>query len=163
MLLIIASIIALLVIAVFISVMIGRSLPQNHVASQTEVLPVPPAQLFQLITDVSQWPSWRDDIKAAEMTGTNTFKATSNGDTIDYTISESVPGKKLVTTISSKGLPYGGNWTYEFVAEGNGTRLTVTENGEVYNPFFRFMSKYVFGHDGTIKKFFVNLKKKTGA
>ncbi len=35
--------------------------------------------------------------------------------------------------------------------------LTVTENGEVDNPLFRFLSRYVFGHTGTMDKLFATL------
>ncbi len=31
-----------------------------------------------------------------------------------------------------------------------GSTLTITEDGEVYNPIFRFMSRFVFGHEATM-------------
>jgi hypothetical protein len=30
------------------------------------------------------------------------------------------------------------------------TLVTITERGEVYDPLFRFMSKFVFGHTSTM-------------
>ena len=33
----------------------------------------------------------------------------------------------------------------------------ITENGEVYNPLFRFMSRFVFGHTATIDKYLEDL------
>jgi hypothetical protein len=32
------------------------------------------------------------------------------------------------------------------------TRVTITEDGDVSNLFFRLMSRYVFGCDGSMKK-----------
>jgi hypothetical protein len=55
-----------------------------------------------------------------------------------------------------------GTWTFEFVPEGDGTRLTITERGEVYNPIFRFMSRFVFGHTATMDAFVENLGKRIG-
>ena len=46
--------------------------------------------------------------------------------------------------------------------EGNATRVTITEYGEVYNPIFRFMSKYIMGHNGTMDGYLTALAKKFG-
>jgi len=35
--------------------------------------------------------------------------------------------------------------------------VAITEDGEVYNPFFRFMSRFVFGHAATLDEFVKNL------
>jgi len=40
--------------------------------------------------------------------------------------------------------------------------LTITENGEVYNPLFRFMARYIFGYEGTIENHMAALKKHLG-
>jgi hypothetical protein len=36
---------------------------------------------------------------------------------------------------------------------GERTLLRITEEGEVYNPLFRFMSRYVFGHYRTLEQY----------
>jgi hypothetical protein len=55
-----------------------------------------------------------------------------------------------VSRIADKKLPFGGTWTYELKAADRGTALTIREDGEVYNPVFRFVSRYVFGHYATL-------------
>ena len=69
----------------------------------------------------------------------------------------------MVTRIVDKELPFGGSWTWEIspAAEG-GSRVSITENGEIYNPFFRFMARYVFGYTGTMETYLRNLGKKLG-
>ena len=42
-------------------------------------------------------------------------------------------------------------WTYELTPADSGTLLTITESGEVYNPIFRFISRFVIGHTGTME------------
>ncbi len=42
----------------------------------------------------------------------------------------------------------------------NGTTLTITEDGEVYNPIFRFMSRFVFGHEATMATYLSAAQKK---
>jgi hypothetical protein len=62
-----------------------------------------------------------------------------------------VPARRLVTRIADHNLPYGGTWTYELTPDGSGTRLTITENGEVYNPIFRFVSRFIMGHTASME------------
>jgi hypothetical protein len=80
---------------------------------------------------------------------------------------EAVPAERLVTRIADPGLPFGGTWTYELAdAEladaGQGTRLRITEDGEVYNPAFRFISRFVLGHGRTIERYLADLRRVAG-
>jgi hypothetical protein len=63
-------------------------------------------------------------------------------------IVERDPPRRLMTRIPPGG-PFGGTWTLELAPQAKGTRLTITEHGEVYNVIFRFLSRFVFGHYGT--------------
>jgi hypothetical protein len=63
----------------------------------------------------------------------------------------------MVTRIADKTLTFGGAWTYELSPQGGGTRLVITEHGEVYNPLFRFMSRFVFGHTATLDRYLADL------
>ena len=67
----------------------------------------------------------------------------------------------LVARITDVTLPFGGTWTYRIVPAAAGSELTITEDGEVYNPIFRFMSRFVFGHTATIDGFLADLLTKT--
>ena len=60
--------------------------------------------------------------------------------------------------IADPDLPFGGTWTYELKPDGGGTQLVITERGEVYNPIFRFMSRFVFSHTATMERFVASLK-----
>ena len=64
----------------------------------------------------------------------------------------------LVTRIADPKLPFGGTWTYRLAPAAGGTQVTITEDGEVYNPFFRFMSRFVFGYQATLNEFAKNLE-----
>jgi hypothetical protein len=58
-----------------------------------------------------------------------------------------------VTQIQSHDLPFGGGWEFRLKDNGGSTIVTITENGEVYNPLFRFVAKFIMGHDATLKKY----------
>lgn len=42
------------------------------------------------------------------------------------------------------------------------TELTVIEDGEVYNPLFRFVSRLIIGHTATIDVYLAALHKRLG-
>ena len=147
--------VALLMVAV------GYALPVAHVASQTATFPRAPQRVFDALVDVESYPKWRSDVKRVEVVSQGPPKRwrESGSDDITFETVEVEPPTRLVVRIADENLPFGGAWTYELVPEGGGTRLTITERGEVYNPVFRFMSRFVFGHTATIEKFLGDLKK----
>jgi hypothetical protein len=57
-------------------------------------------------------------------------------------------------------LPFGGTWVYEIVPEGDSCTLTITEHGKVYNPLFRFVSRFIMGHTATIDSYLAALNAK---
>ena len=73
---------------------------------------------------------------------------------------EAVAPQRLVRKIGP-GLPFGGTWTYELTPEGGGTQLKITEDGEVYNPIFRVVGKFM-DQTATITGFMTGLAKKFG-
>lgn len=75
---------------------------------------------------------------------------------------ESTAAERLVTRIADDNLPFGGTWTYELQEQDGGTLVTVTEDGEIYNPFFRVMSKLIFGYHRTQESYLSALAQKFG-
>jgi hypothetical protein len=74
---------------------------------------------------------------------------------------ESVPPKLLVRRVVGDK-DFGGTWTCEIESSPGGSKLTITENGEVYNAFFRFVSRFVIGHHRTIDGTMAALRKRFG-
>ena len=143
-----------LVAVVLIVVVIGYLLPQNHVASLSARYAAKPDTIWASLTDVSGFPQWRPGILRVETlpddNGHRGWREHQQHDAVSYRVVESDAPRKLVARIADKGLPYGGTWTYELTPDGDGTRLTITERGEVYNPMFRFVSRFVIGYTGTM-------------
>ena len=42
----------------------------------------------------------------------------------------------------------------------SGSLVRITEDGEIYNPLFRFMARFIFGHEGTIASYLLDLDKR---
>jgi Polyketide cyclase / dehydrase and lipid transport len=143
---------SVLVVLVLIVVAVGYALPVGHVASRQAALPQTADALFARLSDVSHFASWRSDVTSVDVLSTEPLRWREHGKNGDITfvVVESVRPLHLVTRIDDASLPFGGTWSYDLVPAGAGTTLTITERGEVYNPLFRFMSRFVFGHTATI-------------
>jgi hypothetical protein len=115
---------------------VGAAQPVAHVASRSETFALSSDQLYDLALAA--------------------FRRTNDG---SYALVEQDRPHRLVTKIVGEKLPFGGSWTYEFAPAAGGTTLTVVERGEVYNPVFRFVSRYVIGHTRTLNAYFAELRK----
>jgi len=153
-----------LVVLVALVAVIGLLLPKNHLASRSSHFRQPPQAIWDAITGP---PDWRPDIrsfeKLAPRDGHRAWKEIDkHGQAIAYESVEENPPHHLVTRIADPKLPFGGTWTHEIVPESNGCQLTITEAGEIYNPIFRFMSRFVLGYSGSIETYLKALHAKFG-
>ena len=139
---IVAGVVVALVIVIVAVTLIGRALPVAHVASRTVTFRRPPQELWAAVTD--------PDLMRSRGVGDVKFETV-----------ESVPRRRLVTRVVGEK-SFGGTWTCEIAPAGEGSTLTITENGEIYNGFFRFLSKYVMGHHRTIDGTMAALRKRFG-
>jgi Polyketide cyclase / dehydrase and lipid transport len=138
------------VIVPAIVVMIGAMLPKEHVASRSILLHASPNEVFSLIAGPSDWRGLKYEV----LTQTPLkWRETDSSGTITYERVETIAPRRIVNRIADPKLPFGGSWTYEVAPSGDGTELTITENGEVYNPLFRFVSRFIMGHSATIEKY----------
>jgi uncharacterized protein YndB with AHSA1/START domain len=148
------GIVGILVVVVLVVVAIGYTLPKAHVASVSARYAAPPEALWATLTDVAAFPQWRNDLRRVELlpdeNGQRGWREHGKNDVITYRVVTSDPPRRLVTRIADENLPYGGTWTYELAPADAGTRLTITERGEVYNPVFRFVSRFILGYTGTM-------------
>jgi len=159
-------IIGCLALAGLVVIGIGYMLPVEHRAVREAELKSPPRTVWETITAFKEAPAWRPDIKSVERVqqGSETLwkEVDTHGGSILYRTVESIPQKRLVRQIADKDLPFGGRWTFEIKEAPHGSILRVTEDGAVYSPFYRFMSKFVFGHTATLDKYINALRAKLG-
>ena len=130
-------VLAVIIVAVVaIVLVIGASLPKRHTVSRSATFKRDPRTVYTAVRDE--------------------YSKSAPG---MYEIVEDDPGRKFVTRIAAQNLGYSGSWTHEFEQVPDGTRLTITENGEVTNVLFRFMSRFVFGHSATINAYLKTLQR----
>lgn len=159
--------VAVLASLLFIITAVGLSIPRSHVASRTLRMRQPPEIVWQVITDYESQPNWRKDLKTVERLpdreGREVWREVyQQGSPITLETAESAAPSRLVRIIADEGGPFSGRWEYDIKPDGAGSRLTITERGEVPNPFFRFMSRFLIGHTYFMEKFQKDLAAKFG-
>jgi hypothetical protein len=141
-------------LVVTLVMVVGALLPKHHVATRVATFKATPEQVFHLISGPQDW---RTDLKNYQVFTENgrgmRREISKNGQTLTMEFVESQPPWLLKSRISDKNLPFGGSWTYRIEARNDGCALTITEDGEVYNPVFRFISRFVIGHTRTIDNY----------
>jgi uncharacterized protein YndB with AHSA1/START domain len=158
--------VALLLGSVVLVVLIGYALPKQHVAARVIALRQKPADVFALISNFKDGPAWRAGLRQVELLpdrdGHTRFRESSKNGSITMEVVEWNPPERLVTRIDDKNLPFGGIWIFEVSPSAEGSRLNITERGEVYNPVFRFVSRFILGYTGTLDTYLTSVARKFG-
>ncbi len=157
---------SLLAAAGIIVVIGGALLPRRHVVSRSILLRAVPAQVYALIDDFAAAPAWRADVKRVAIlkseSGKVRFREFGAHGAVTYEVVTNVPNERLVTRIVDQDLGYSGSWEYRLSSVEGGTQLKITEDGDVSNVFFRFMSRFVFGHSSTIDRYLAAVARRLG-
>jgi hypothetical protein len=160
------GIVIALAVVVGLIVLIGSRLPKAHTVTRTTRVKVPPDALFTLLSDVDNYKAWRPDVKKLERLpdrdGRPAWVEEMSTGRIPMFFERMERPSLLVGRIADPTLPFGGTWTYRITPVASGSELSITEDGEVYNPLFRFMSRFVFGHTATMDAFIKHLQARLG-
>jgi uncharacterized protein YndB with AHSA1/START domain len=146
-------------------VIVGSLLPRDHVASASARIAADRDRVWRTITDPGAFPTWREGVRKIELlpaTATGpSWREHSKDGAITMVVDSSEPGRFLVTRIADENLPFGGKWEYQLEDDAPGmTKLTITERGSVYNPVFRFVSRFIMGHTATMDAYLRSLERK---
>src|SRR5262249_3650118 len=115
-----------LIAAGIVMTAIGALLPRRHIASRSLRSARTPAEI---------WTAFREATAASS---------------VPVDVVEQDPPRRLVTRVKESEKMFGGTWTAVIEPAASGATLTVTEDGWVANPLFRFISRFVIGHHATI-------------
>jgi uncharacterized protein YndB with AHSA1/START domain len=145
---------------------VGALLPETHQARRTAVLAAPPDSVWAVVRDFGSYAAWWPDVRQMtrlpDRDGHEVWRQTLLAGAAPIEIVEVAPPRRLVARIADEDLPFGGTWTYELEPASSGTRLTVTEDGVVYNPMFRFVARFITGYAGTIESYERALARRVG-
>jgi hypothetical protein len=137
---------------------VGSFLPPKHVATIKGSFTIKPHELWAILTDFKTYKTWRSDLKSVDVVSHKQWKEESRHGIILYQLEIGEMNKQFITRIVSADLPFGGYWYFELTETSEGCDLRITEHGEVHNPIFRFLSRFMFGHESTIRQYMADLK-----
>ncbi|WAS92344.1 type II toxin-antitoxin system RatA family toxin [Nannocystis punicea] len=141
----------------------GLFMPREHLAMETVVLPAAPEAVYAAVRDVESQPSWRSDLQRVELlpdkNDRRVYREIGDDGATTFEVTEDVPNERLVTQMVDPGRSFTGHWVFQFApAEGGGTRLTLTEVGDVPNPALRFLAGALFGWEGSTRRYLADLQ-----
>lgn len=162
---IIVAVLAAIIIAIFAA---GAVLPRKHVAWVMTTVQQPSPVIWQLISEHVNDPKWRPQLAAIERqpdrNGHPVWIETYKNDMkLELEDIASDPPRKLVREVRDTGNMFSGRWEIEITSvDSSRSSVKITEYGEVPNPFFRFMSRFVFGHTKSMTDYLIDLHLKFG-
>lgn len=142
----------------------GHSKPVGHTASGSELIHALPEEVFALEADIKKRPEWLElvkevrDYKENEDGTASWLEVWNDGNEFDMKLSAIVPNKMLRLEIQDRNEVFNGSWTLEFEAVDGGTKVTITEQGNIPNAFVRGMFHVVASPDDTLKQHLQILK-----
>lgn len=143
---------------------IGALLPRGHRATRRIRVARTRDAVWSRVADIEAQPSWREDLSAVtrlpDRDGHAVWREEGRNPLAFETLVADAPAR-LVRRIVSDG-PFGGQWTIALADDGAGTTVTVTEDGELYSPLFRFASRFVLGYTRTIDGYLRMLARSLG-
>jgi hypothetical protein len=146
----------------------GAMLPLGHVASRKVKLNQTPDAVWQAINNHPDEPNWRPELKSierlADVNGHPAWQENyKDGMKLLLEDTESVPAKKLVRKVAESRNMFSGQWEFEITPAAAGSSiLQITERGQVPNPLFRFVSRFIMGHTKSMEQYMTALAKKFG-
>jgi uncharacterized membrane protein len=151
---------ALAVVAIW-----GAFLPREHTSTVSRAIGAPADAVYAALTDVRAFPEWREGVERVEVLDESGSRVRFRefGEHGEFAFElERVDARRIESRIVGEDQGFGGTWTYELAPDGDRTRVTITENGWVDNVVFRFLAKYVFGHDATQNQYLSSLEARFG-
>lgn len=148
-------------------VLIGSLLPAKHSISRMAQYNKAPEDIWEVVTDFAKQDTWRNDVRRVERlpdrNGRQLWQEVDKrGQAMTLETVEAIRPRRLVRRIADDNRMFGGQWTYEIGDYGEVTSLTITEDGEIYNPVFRFVSRVITGQTATTDQYLKALGAKLG-
>jgi len=153
-------ILILTVAAAGAALVIGMALPRSHEASRAARIDAPRSSIYTILITPETYPDWRPDVERVERLDSDRFREHgANGPMILKFVQRDEPSR-LVVAVDDPDQPFSGTWTIELQPEGlqgEWTRVTITERGEVPNPIFRVMARIMMAPAESIDQYLENL------
>jgi uncharacterized protein YndB with AHSA1/START domain len=137
------TVLAIVATALAGSFLAGILLPVEHVGVGHALLDRSPETVWRVLTDLDGMPLWRSDLTAVErlpnVAGRPAWREIGRGGTRVVELTLADPPRRLVTQRAAGGRSALPIRTFDLDSAATGTRVTITERGEVRNPLARIL------------------------
>ncbi len=146
----VGSLAAAVVLAGLVFRVLGQRLPEEHVATVTLLTGRAPAEVFDVVADISRHPAWAKGVtrveRLADRGGCEAWRQFMGRNAFVLVTTRREPPAELVRTIDDDQLLFSGSWTYriEALPGAQGSAVSITEHGRVKSPIPRAMMYYFF-------------------
>lgn len=159
--------IILMGIMLIVPSIIGKRIPPSFTKEKTQILNIAKNELFQLLTDYENYPTWvkylyqvkTERIENGKIKIMQTYKKRKNYQ--ELTEVRRIENEKISEISIFKSEDEGVTlWTY--ILENfldNKTKMTIRETMYIYHPYLRFMLKYILRDENGKGEFFKNIKR----
>ena len=123
---------------------IGLLRPREQSARVVGVIRLEPERVWPTLFDAGRWAEWLPPVDRMrtmpEREGNPVWKASGGWGDFEVELTAVKEPYQMNVLIDSE--KFSGQWAFDLEPVPAGTRLTITETGEVQNPFFRGLSLF---------------------
>jgi ribosome-associated toxin RatA of RatAB toxin-antitoxin module len=160
----------LVIVGIFIFIFLvfliwGLLQPVKHSITRSMHLKQKPETVFAVVDNSTNLPNWSSTVMQVESLpdrdGKPVARVTMRWGHMQMIMTQldCSPPTRLVISMAKEDGPTLGTWTYQLAAENEGCRITLTEEGEMKNPFFRAIGR-MRGLDANVVQTLRDLAKK---
>ncbi|MEX2271976.1 MAG: SRPBCC domain-containing protein [Vicinamibacterales bacterium] len=151
--------ILVIVLAVVVAIVaaVGLALPARHEVTRSARISAPITTIYSMLITPEAYPQWRPDVERVERLDSDRFREFGGAGPIVFRIIQRDPPSRLVVAVDDSDQPFSGTWTIELAQEAGGTRVRITERGEVPNPVFRAIARAMMLPADSIEAYLRNL------
>lgn len=154
---ILRALVILVVLVIAVVAAIGLALPRAHEATRSARIDAPPMAIYSVLITPETYPQWRPDVASVDRLDSDRFREHGEGGPMVFRIVSRQPPSRAVVALDDPDQPFSGTWTIELTPEGEGTRVRITERGEVPNPIFRAIARAMMLPTDSIELYLTNL------
>lgn len=146
---------------------VGIILPEQYLAQRSVELKQPPEELWNTLSDIESFPSWRSDLenvsRIEDQYGNPVWQELDKrGQKVNIEVGASQPeNARILWHISAPEYKFYRDWLIEIQATADGnTVLTISERGKVYNIIQRFFAHFFTGYTNVVDAYLMAIAQK---
>lgn len=140
----------------------GGQLPPAHKTQLLVEFNAPASQVWALLSDFKNQPNWREGLTGVTEAGEGLWVEDYEGRLLPLQTTQFEPPYLLERQISDADHPFQGRWRFEVSAEGEQSRLLLTEEASIENPLYRFMAHGLSDYEQTLRAYVSDLEGELG-